>query len=1079
MFAGLVLSGVIDAGSRVIVFVSESKTKVYDGEKLVYEEWSIVDGELKDGHKAKVVFTGNQTTVGQSKNEYTVTILDANGADVSGDYEITTETGMLSVTSRPIALSSETIIQQYDGTEIDCGEITIVEGSYATGHTPEYTFVHSSSQVGLTKNEFTTVVRDSAGVDVTANYAITTFAGDMEITKRAITLQSGSDTKEYNGVALECGVVTLVDGSYVGTDYASCTITSARTDAGFEDNLFVPKILNEQGDDVTGYYEITCLYGTLTVTPMPITLSTGSKVSKTYDGTPLRGDVSQCSFVGEKQPLIGHEATIVLMGEQTDAGESDNEVASVVIVDTNDDDRDVSFNYLITYRTNKLVVEKRRITIISQDKQWNEYTGEERTWPYYDISSLAGGVVSGQVLDVLITGAITEPGETANTVADYAIYADENRTIDVTNNYAVTVKEGTLRVVSDIIADPDGGSEIVGGDGGGGIGTGGAIPDANEIVARVYSEKAGTVYLRQYSKGAYQGNRWDSATAYTGLLDGTYSMNYLTGIALENSSQSEKAKIQIKPLMPAAAGYMLPTYLDNSESLYDIQTNDVFNSGTLTDYYTAYYFPYDYAFDETPVTMGSLGDYTNAEKDYRKFVVNKNGQYRVLPTSTQEAMDEIIQEQGWVKTDGNNRELIADVAAYVRAVKGYDLRYDTALDAQPDIAVAFLTDPQFETGICQHYATAATALFRALGFPARYTCGYVATTEANEWVDVSAMQGHAWVEVYINGVGWVTVEVTGGGGGPGVPGDGDNGDNGTDGDNKDDDSENDDDNNNDDNQDEKPDILASIEIVPNAIKKLYDGQPLVPTEANLTCKVDKKYGLDYLIDQGLIGSYQYEFSGSQTEAGKSVWSAQLFLFDEEGTDISEQFKIDCSKTGTLHVYLYTLTIATGSAEKTYDGTPLDCNEYTITGLQDGDIETIVVTGKNSGVGVTRNGFTLTKIMRDGVDVTDEYDVKKELGVLKVNEIQMTVKAASAEKTYDGTALTWKDANTWMVYSDDKLDGHTVYVTLEGELTGNVPGSCPNHIVKVSVVDENEKDVTEFYDITTIDGTLTISAPQVA
>ena len=36
VFAGLVLSGVIDAGSRAIVFVSESKTKVYDGEKLVY-----------------------------------------------------------------------------------------------------------------------------------------------------------------------------------------------------------------------------------------------------------------------------------------------------------------------------------------------------------------------------------------------------------------------------------------------------------------------------------------------------------------------------------------------------------------------------------------------------------------------------------------------------------------------------------------------------------------------------------------------------------------------------------------------------------------------------------------------------------------------------------------------------------------------------------------------------------------------------------------------------------------------------------------------------------------------------------
>jgi hypothetical protein len=205
-----------------------------------------------------------------------------------------------------------------------------------------------------------------------------------------------------------------------------------------------------------------------------------------------------------------------------------------------------------------------------------------------------------------------------------------------------------------------------------------------------------------------------------------------------------------------------------------------------------------------------------------------------------------------------------------------------------------------------------------------------------------------------------------------------------------------------------------------------------------------------------------------------LWSADLVLYDVDGNDISSQFEIDNTKTGTLHVYRYTLTVVTGSAEKTYDGTPLTNDSYTVTGLQDGDLEIVTVTGKNGGLGITKNTCTV-KILRNGVDVGYEYDVQRKLGDLKVNEIPMTVKAASAEKPYDGTPLTWEDANSWTVFCDGKIDGHTVYAKLQGELKGDMPGKCPNHIVSVTVLDENEKDVTEYYNITTVDGTLKITA----
>ena len=221
IFAGLVLSGVIDASSRKLVFASASKEAMYSGDALVCEEWTLVDGELKNGHKIKVVFSGAQTAVGQSENTYSVTILDSNGADVSKDYEIERKTGTLAVTPR------------------------------------------------------------------------------------AISLQSSSDTKEFDGTPLVSDDVTLVEGEYVEGHTAVCTVTASRTDAGTEDNLFTTKILDEAENDVTANYTIESLYGTLTVTPMPVTLSTGMDCSRIYNGEPLTGLEEECSIISEKKPIAG------------------------------------------------------------------------------------------------------------------------------------------------------------------------------------------------------------------------------------------------------------------------------------------------------------------------------------------------------------------------------------------------------------------------------------------------------------------------------------------------------------------------------------------------------------------------------------------------------------------------------------------------------------------------------------------------------------------------------------------------------------------------------------------------------
>ncbi|MDD3369669.1 MAG: transglutaminase domain-containing protein [Lachnospiraceae bacterium] len=61
------------------------------------------------------------------------------------------------------------------------------------------------------------------------------------------------------------------------------------------------------------------------------------------------------------------------------------------------------------------------------------------------------------------------------------------------------------------------------------------------------------------------------------------------------------------------------------------------------------------------------------------------------------------------------------------------------------------------------YATAAVLAYRTAGLPARYVEGYYLTADAAARVKTEAVltraDAHAWVEVYIDGIGWLPVEV--------------------------------------------------------------------------------------------------------------------------------------------------------------------------------------------------------------------------------------------------------------------------------------------------------------------------------
>lgn len=95
-----------------------------------------------------------------------------------------------------------------------------------------------------------------------------------------------------------------------------------------------------------------------------------------------------------------------------------------------------------------------------------------------------------------------------------------------------------------------------------------------------------------------------------------------------------------------------------------------------------------------------------------------------------------------------------------------DFTYSLDVDVPPaggDFVEYFLAT---KTGYCTYFASAMTVMAKINGIPARYVEGFVvdvpdsANEESPATVTVTGKNGHAWCEVYINGIGWIPIDAT-------------------------------------------------------------------------------------------------------------------------------------------------------------------------------------------------------------------------------------------------------------------------------------------------------------------------------
>lgn len=99
--------------------------------------------------------------------------------------------------------------------------------------------------------------------------------------------------------------------------------------------------------------------------------------------------------------------------------------------------------------------------------------------------------------------------------------------------------------------------------------------------------------------------------------------------------------------------------------------------------------------------------------------------------------------------------IASEIADYLRSNYTYSLDTDNSGDNPLN---SFLNETK--SGHCAMYASAMTLVLRDMGIPARYCAGFVVKPNGGEPTILRSKNFHAWVEVYLDELGWVTFDPT-------------------------------------------------------------------------------------------------------------------------------------------------------------------------------------------------------------------------------------------------------------------------------------------------------------------------------
>ena len=274
------------------------------------------------------------------------------------------------------------------------------------------------------------------GVDVTDKVIVNVNKGTLTISKRDVTLTSGSASRVYNKEALTNKEVTVSGDGFAKDEGATYKVTGSQTEVGESDNTFTYTL--KEGT-LASNYNITKKEGKLSITPVTdevtVTIK-GNKDTATYNGT----DQSVGGYTVESISNTLYTSTDFTLNGQAKASGKDAatyqmNLEATQFVNNNTNFSNVKFEIA---EDGQLVINPRAVTLTSETDS-KPYDGTPLTRPNVKVE---GNFVDGEVTKVEATGSVTyvSEDEVTNTIV---ITEGENFK---ESNYSITKHEGKLSI---------------------------------------------------------------------------------------------------------------------------------------------------------------------------------------------------------------------------------------------------------------------------------------------------------------------------------------------------------------------------------------------------------------------------------------------------------------------------------------------------------------------------------------------------------------------------------------------------------------------------------------------------------
>ncbi|MBR5124963.1 MAG: hypothetical protein IKU90_07500, partial [Clostridia bacterium] len=269
---------------RPLTVTVQDASKVYDDLYLTFDGYEISKGSLFGEDQLVALFYDSIRDVGSIPNTPTLHVYSSEGEDMTELYNITIQSGTLSVEQRPLIVKTGSKSFVYSGQSMYCEEYSVDSStSLVKGHRLQARIFASILDCGTVANAMIFDVYGDGGRNVTDNYSVFVEAGTLTMTPRPVVLTTESATFVYDGTDQTHPYATVKNG--VG-DECRVVQSSSICDVGSVENRMTVEFYRGS-KNVTENYTITGYnFGTLTVTKRPISVLM-ENAEKPYDGTPL------------------------------------------------------------------------------------------------------------------------------------------------------------------------------------------------------------------------------------------------------------------------------------------------------------------------------------------------------------------------------------------------------------------------------------------------------------------------------------------------------------------------------------------------------------------------------------------------------------------------------------------------------------------------------------------------------------------------------------------------------------------------------------------------------------------------